>query len=127
MNEFISSADGMDHRSPLILILIIEDEMMILEMETFILERAGYRVCGFGSGEAALAAPTEQLREARLALVDAVFGGLEAVQALRKTNPQLKTAIVTGGSFESHPDVDMIIELPFRIEDLLRRVRELLS
>ncbi len=109
------------------LVLIIEDHFTLLELEKCIFERAGYRVCGFGSGEEALAAPSELLREARIALVDAVFGGLETIQALRKINPRIKTAIVTGRGFDPHPDIDMIVFLPFRHEELLHWVRELLS
>ena len=125
MNKLISLVDGMDDRPPLI--LIIEDEVMILEMETLILERAGCRVCGFGSGEEALAAPTDVLREVRVALVDAVFGGVDAVEALRRINPEIRTAIVTGMGFEPHPAVDRVIHLPFLAEDLVGHVRELLA
>lgn len=87
------------------LILLIEDDLGILMAEKIILERAGYRVCGFESSDKALAAPPEHLREVRLALVDAFFGGLEAVQALRKINPQMKTAILTGKGFDPHPEI----------------------
>jgi len=125
MNNPIPPAEGTDAPAPLI--LIIEDEEMILELERMVLTRSGYRVCGFGSGEAALAAPPELLREARVALVDAVFGGVEAVEALRRINPKLRTAIVTGMNFEPHPAVDRIIYLPFPLDELLQHVRELLS
>ena len=62
MNNPIPPAEGTDAPAPLI--LIIEDEEMILELERMVLTRSGYRVCGFGSGEAALAAPPELLRDA---------------------------------------------------------------
>ena len=125
MNNPMSPADGTDHRSPLI--LMIEDEEAILRLATFVLARAGYRVCGFGSGEAALAAPPELLREARAALVDAVFGGVETVEALRQINPEIKTAIVTAMGFEPHPAVDRVTHLPFLAQNLVEQLRELLQ
>jgi DNA-binding NtrC family response regulator len=113
------------NQSPLT--LIIEDEESLLVMEEVVLEQAGYRVCGFPSAEEALASPPEIIREADLALVDATFGGLPAVQALRRINPRIRTAIPTGLNFDPHPDVDRILAMPFSIEDLLREVRDLLG
>lgn len=110
-----------------LLVLIIEDLAPILEVEMKVLEMAGFQVQGFGSGEEALAAPTELLLEARIAFVDAVFGGLDAVKALRKINPQIKTVIVTGGTFEPHPQIDRIMLLPYSREDLIGVVHELLA
>ena len=109
------------------LILLIEDERPLLDLEAHVLEHFGYRVRGFGSGQEALAAGPEVLGEARLALVDAVFGGLETVLALRRINPQIKTVIVTGAEFEPHPEIDRIMPLPFQMEGLLHLVRELLA
>ena len=70
----------------------IEDERTLLDVEMRVLEHFGCRVRGFGSGQEALAAGPEVLCEARIALVDAVFGGLETVLALRRINPQISTS-----------------------------------
>ncbi|HEV8662723.1 MAG TPA: GAF domain-containing protein [Candidatus Methylomirabilis sp.] len=85
------------------LILLVEDEPLIREQYTDILQQAGYRVQAARDAEEGLAA----LKAARpdAVLLDVMMpgmGGLQALQQIRESNPDLPVLIVTASPTSEH-------------------------
>ena len=117
-------------------ILIIEDELSLLRLIGKVLERHGFRVMSFNSGNDALLAPEKVLRNAKLALVDDFMpgiDGLETIEALRRLNPTITTVIMTGYPEEYHSKnplwklVSHMLSKPFGPYDLIALIDKLLK
>lgn len=70
-------------------ILVVDDEPDILELITFNLERAGYRVTGVTTGEAALEAVGGTLPE--LVVLDLMLPGINGFDVCRKIKGDIRT------------------------------------
>lgn len=117
-------------------ILLVEDEDLVRKVVARILERAGYRVLVAANGAEAVAI-AEQLRGRVDALItDVVMPGIsgkEVAARMAGRFPDLKILFITGyteDEFLRNGILDQgraIMLKPFSPEDLLRRLREMLS
>ena len=117
-------------------ILVVEDEQPVRNMITEVLARNGYRILSAGDGEEALAVSSEMQDESiHLLITDMVMprlGGKELIERFKKQRPFSKILMVSGYSEESPQDLElpgmiMYLPKPFRIQQLLSTVRELLD
>jgi len=117
-------------------VLVVEDEPMILEMTTVMLEKLGYRVFSHASPQAAIEF-VEQHREAiQLLLTDVIMpemNGRDLADQLRAYCPDLKCLYMSGytGDVVAHhgvlDDRVVFIQKPFTQGDLSRKVRDALG
>ena len=117
-------------------LLLVEDEAAVRSSARRLLERYGYTVLEARHGADALRIAEEMGTEVDLVLTDLVMpemGGRELVERLRARRPTLKVlymsgytekAIASGGVMPSHTG---FVEKPFTVEQLLRRLREILD
>jgi two-component system cell cycle sensor histidine kinase/response regulator CckA len=112
-------------------ILVAEDEPLVRQVVTQILERAGYRVLGARNGKEAIELLRQNLGEVRLVLLDVMMpelSGPEAYYRIRQTLPELPVLFSSGYSNDARfahsvPRDCVLLEKPYRSEELLRAVR----
>ena len=115
-------------------VLVVEDTDMVREAARAALRRAGYQVVAAASGPEAL----ERLRAhggaVHLLLTDVRMPGMngpEVAEKVRLERPEVKVLFMTGYGGEvlddAHVDARDIVEKPFALDELARRVRERLS
>jgi len=118
-------------------ILAVDDDDVFRGALRVVLEAAGYTVLEAPDGEAGLRVYREH--GADLVLVDLFMperDGLEVIQALRATTPQLKIVAMSGGGRIGPRDMLTVaaalgasrtLRKPFESRDLLAAIRELLE
>ncbi len=116
-------------------ILFIEDEEMLGVVAKSTLEDAGYIVLWAKDGEQAVALYKEHHKEIALVITDMglpKLGGWEVFEQLRALNPKVQVVIASGFIADNlkrqmleHGAMD-IINKPYRLEDLLARVKKIL-
>jgi len=82
-------------------ILVVDDEQLVRELTTQVLERAGYEVLAVESAQQALELLTRD--DVDLVVTDVVMPGLSGVELLaeiRGTRSDLPVLLMTGGSHE---------------------------
>jgi PAS domain S-box-containing protein len=117
-------------------LLLVEDEAAVRSSARRLLERNGYTVLEARHGGDALRIAEESERPIDLVLTDLVMpemGGRELVERLRAHRPGLKVVFMSGYT-EKAIAVDGVmpahtgfVEKPFTVEQLMRRVREILD
>jgi two-component system, cell cycle sensor histidine kinase and response regulator CckA len=114
-------------------ILIVDDEKMVLEVSTELLESMGYRVYPTGSGQAAIAVYMEKRNEIDLVILDMIMPGMsggETLDRLREINAGIRVLLSSGYSNngEAQKILDRgcrgFLQKPFRIASLSLKVRE---
>ncbi|MCD6350774.1 MAG: PAS domain S-box protein [Armatimonadetes bacterium] len=124
----ISSDVGEGHR-----LLLVEDEDEVRESLATLLTQAGFAVTAVGN----VAAAIEALREESFDVVvtDLLMhggGGVAVVAATQELDPPIPTIVITGVSDETsvreaqEKGAALILPKPFRLSELIQRVRELL-
>lgn len=117
-------------------ILLIEDDEMVLTMTRLILEQAGYQVLEARRGAEAVVVARHHPDPIHLALSDLILpgiNGLELSRQLRVIRPELRFIFMSGYTDTSILDEEIVgietafLGKPFRREELLRRVREVLE
>ena len=115
-------------------ILLAEDEELVRQFATDILERLGYRVLVAASGDEAVALYRAHQDEVDLALLDMIMpgrSGLETLRVLRGITPGLKAILTSGYTEDQLPDYgksprpDAFLKKPYRsrvLADLIRQV-----
>jgi DNA-binding NtrC family response regulator len=114
-------------------LLVVDDEVEVLHFVRAILERAGYRVDAFESGESAYEAYAAAGADPfRLVVSDVVMPGLNGVDLARRLlrkDPQARVLFMSGhvSGDISQPDLANhafeLLPKPFRTEQLLRAVQ----
>lgn len=108
------------------LIVVADDEMLLTEMLTAVLEDAGYEVLAAAHGKAALDLVKEN--QPRLLITDfmmPVMTGLELAEALRQDSQftELPILLVTGAQgavARRHPELfTQVLDKPYNIQKLL--------
>jgi CheY-like chemotaxis protein len=117
-------------------LLLVEDEAAVRSSARRLLERSGYAVLEARHGGDAMRIAEESGRPIDLVLTDLVMpemGGRELVERLRAHRPGLKVLFMSGYT-EKAVTVDGVmppntgfVEKPFTVEQLIRRVREILD
>ena len=117
-------------------ILLVEDEESVRQLVRDTLESKGYRVLEADNGETGLKVAGAQQGKIELVITDVVMpglGGREMVEQLAKTRPETKVlylsgytedAILSDGTIEPGT---AFLQKPFTLQNLSRKVRELLG
>jgi two-component system cell cycle sensor histidine kinase/response regulator CckA len=113
-------------------VLLVEDEDIVRDLARRVLERSGYTVLACADGAAALAVAESHDGPIDLLLTDVVMPGLrgyEVAARVVETRPEIKVLYMSGYAEEApvgNPKVrgGPLIEKPFAIDVLTRRVRE---
>ena len=114
---------------------MVDDEEAVLYVARAALELAGYRVLTVANGAEAVGLARRQDGELSLMLLDVampIMGGIEAIPLIRQANPDLPIAVMTGlGDQTTQQRIRaldiVIIEKPFRADQLIARVETLLQ
>jgi len=114
-------------------ILIVEDDAMVREMVSEMLEAAGYTVLHAADGEEAIRILEERAEEIDLAMLDVIMpkmGGRQVYELIQKRWPHIPTVFSSGYAADA-PHADFVLEeglvlihKPYRIDALLQTVRE---
>jgi len=117
-------------------VLLVEDEQSVRQLVRETLEARGYRVLEAENGEAGLAVAARHEKPIDLVITDVVMpelGGRELAQRLVKARPQIKVlylsgytedAVVNDGTIDS---ANAFLQKPFTLQNLARKVREVLG
>ncbi len=117
-------------------ILLVDDESSIIDVCRDILTNLGYKIFIAGSGQEAIAIYTPNKDKIDLVILDMIMPGLngnETYNRLKSINPQVRVILSTGfsGGDQAQKILDNgcqgLIQKPFRIEDLSRKIREVLD
>ena len=117
-------------------ILAVDDSAVLLDAIARLLEIYGYKVLTAESGDQALTLYSEYLGEINVVLTDLVMPGMNGVELahrLKSINPEIKIIASTGFPPKTYqPEllelgVNVILEKPFEIEDLLSAIHEVIS
>jgi DNA-binding response OmpR family regulator len=115
-------------------ILIVDDEKLILQVLTRVLQRHGYTVGTAESGRAAVEKTRNQQYD--LALIDLKLpdiNGVELLKLLNATKPEMKKIVLTGDVVTEEKvqalckDADAVLMKPCRAEELLKTIDELMQ
>ncbi|HEU5170681.1 MAG TPA: response regulator [Gemmatimonadales bacterium] len=117
-------------------ILLVDDDEAVRRIAKRALSRSGYHVLEAAGGAEALDLYRRHGHAIRLLVTDVVMpeiGGVELVQRLCATEPDLRVLFISGHAEElvRRPDLmgrhQHFLRKPFTIEELTRMVRELLD
>ena len=117
-------------------ILLVEDEPLTLALTTRVLENLGYTVLSASTPEEAIRLADANPGEVPLLCTDVVMpgmSGLDLVQALKPSHPNLKCLYMSGYAanvISRHGVLDegvRFIQKPFLIADLAAKVRKALD
>ncbi|MBW1730177.1 MAG: PAS domain S-box protein [Deltaproteobacteria bacterium] len=117
-------------------ILLVDDEPSLLDICTFILTRAGYKVIQASDGSSALEIYRKKKDEISLIILDLIMPGIGGKQCLKKlleTNPEAKVIIVTGYSADESPGELLqlgargFLQKPYEMNQIAQVVREVLD
>jgi len=115
-------------------VLVVEDEAVLQELESLILEEAGYDVLTASNGAEALAVAGDHVLD--LLVVDVVMPGLsgpQLVAELAARGSDVPVVFISGYGADEVSNRGLLapnaalIEKPFHAEQFLRRVREVLD
>lgn len=117
-------------------ILLVDDDEAVLEVEQKMLETLGYHVFSTNRGKEAVKIYKEHKSTIRLIILDLIMpemSGVETFEQLKKINPVVKVLISSGFSVEDQAaqllnrGCEGFLQKPFGIEELSRKVREILG
>ncbi len=115
-------------------ILVIDDEEMIRESLSDILQSLGYEVLMADSGKEALRLLKEK-KAVHLAIVDFAMpqmNGIETIKLIRGINPKIKILLSSGHAdrdriMEEKIPIDGFLAKPYHITDLARKIKSVLK
>jgi CheY-like chemotaxis protein len=117
-------------------ILMVDDEEMVLDAGTQIIEAMGYRVLMANSGTEAVDIYAKNKENIDLVVLDMVMpemGGGETYDALKETDKDVKVLLSSGYSLDGEAEeimqrgCDGFIQKPFKVEELSKKLREILD
>jgi CheY-like chemotaxis protein len=117
-------------------ILVVDDEEMIRQLGADILEDIGYKILFASQGEEAIEIYQSSGEKIDLVILDVVMpgiGGKETFLALKELNPDIKVLLSSGYSTDGgvgeilKEGVGGFIQKPYRDEELIKKVREILD
>jgi CheY-like chemotaxis protein len=112
-------------------ILMVDDEDVLLTMGQMILSSFGYRVLTANSGEKALELFKNSGMPIDLVITDLVMpnmSGRELTESLRRISPTVRIVCTSGYlRSSSRDDEELYLQKPFTSQDLLRKVKEVLT
>jgi PAS domain S-box-containing protein len=117
-------------------VLVVEDERAVREQAVLVLDSYGYRVLDAADGQAALDLSRSHEGPIDLLLTDVIMPGMngrELADLLQPERPEMQVLYMsgyTGDAIAHHgvlADKSAFLPKPFTLEDLLRKVREVLD
>ncbi len=117
-------------------LLLIDDEEMIIEVGQELLENLGYTLLTAKSGEEAITIyqkDSNRIDGVILDMIMPVMGGSEIYDRLKAINPDIKVLLSSGYSIDGLAKTimakgcDGFIQKPFSLEDLSKKLREILD
>jgi CheY-like chemotaxis protein len=117
-------------------VLVVDDEPMVRHLARSVLERKGYRVLTAVDGLEALRIYGAQAPVIDLVLLDYTMPGMTGLQVfhkLREINPAVRVIFSSGHTMDSDSEVLLaaggraFVAKPYRVDDLVRRVRQVLD
>ena len=117
-------------------ILMVDDDEIILNMSSKILEKLGYRVLRATSGKKALEVYEAEKGGIDLVILDVVMpgmGGGETFDRIRAIDPQAKVLLLSGYSLDDEAGeilkrgCEGFIEKPFKVKDLSLKIKAILE
>ena len=117
-------------------VLLVDDENIIVELGTDMLQDLGYEVVACRDGVEAVARYREDWPQIDLVILDVVMpklGGRDAFAAMRKINPALKVLVSSGYSLDGEAREILddgalgFLQKPFNQAELARKVAEALG
>ncbi len=118
-------------------ILVIDDDFYVREMLKTVLEDSGYDVLEAADGNIGVKLFSEH--KVDLIITDIIMPekeGLEAIQEVRKTSPDVKIIAISGGAkvgpttylkLAEHFGANRVFQKPIHISELLGNIKELLN
>jgi CheY-like chemotaxis protein len=117
-------------------ILYVDDETMLLEVGSELLEMVGYKVQTADSGKKAVDIFQRDKDEIDLVLFDMIMPGMnggELFDKLKEIRPDIKTILSSGYSIDGQAQeimergCDGFIQKPFDVKNLSRKIRSILE
>jgi CheY-like chemotaxis protein len=116
-------------------VLLVDDERMIIDVSGPMLEKLGYRVVIAQSGQEAVDVVSDEERPLDLVILDLVMPGMDGratFDRIRRIRPELPVLLSSGYAVNSqateilHKGCEGFIQKPFNINELSRKIREIL-
>jgi len=117
-------------------VLLVDDEQLIIDVESKLLQRMGYRVLTAGNGNQAIEIYRQKKGTIAIVILDMIMpqlSGGEVYDRLKEIDPQVKVLLSSGYSVDSQA-ADILrrgcngfIQKPFRPEALSKKIRAILS
>jgi PAS domain S-box-containing protein len=117
-------------------ILLVDDEEIIIETATIMLEKVGYRVSGCRSAKEAIEFYKDNWQSIDLVILDIVMpelSGKDTFIALKQINPEVKVLLSSGYSVNGEAQkildegVKAFIQKPYRLIELSQVINEVLT
>jgi PAS domain S-box-containing protein len=117
-------------------VLLVDDEDMILDVGTQILEKMGHKVMKAKSGQEAIEIYEKHRDLINLVILDMIMpgvGGGETYDRIKTINPEVKVLLSTGYSINGQATQILergcngFIQKPFRMKELSHKIREVLD
>ena len=116
--------------------LLIDDEEMILDVGSEMLEALGYKVMTAAGGKLGLKIYEQNRDKIDLVILDMImpeFGGADTFEALRRIDPSIRVLLSSGYSVEGQAKEIIqngckgFIQKPFSMTELSRKIRRILN
>jgi CheY-like chemotaxis protein len=113
-------------------VLVVDDEVVIRDLTTDILEERGYEVLLAASGEEAIQRVVSEGDRLDLVILDLIMPGMNGIETLRRireVRPEVRVLLSSGYRPETlqseveRSDVVGFVQKPYRVNDLLQAVR----
>jgi CheY-like chemotaxis protein len=117
-------------------ILMVDDEEIVLDAGSLMLERLGYRVLTAGGGKEAVEMFEQNGDGIDMVILDMIMpdmGGGETYDLLKVKKPGIRVLLSSGYSLDYQAKeildrgCDGFIQKPFRLEDLSKKIREIMD
>jgi PAS domain S-box-containing protein len=117
-------------------VLLVDDEEIILEVASELLQELGYRTCMARNGLEAVETYLNHQDEIDVVILDMIMPGMsggETYDKIRQINPEVKTLLASGYSLDDRASQILrcgcngFIQKPFNLEELSCKLREVLD
>jgi two-component system cell cycle sensor histidine kinase/response regulator CckA len=117
-------------------ILLVDDEAMIIEVGTLMLQKLGYTALTARSGQMALELLAQKSVDIDLIILDMIMPGMSGAETfnnIKKAHPRAKVLLSSGYSINGQAieilrrGCDGFIQKPFSLNDLSQKISELLG
>jgi len=117
-------------------ILLVDDEEMIIEVATAMLEKLGYQVIAARSGDEAISTTAEPGAVFDLVILDMIMPGMDGgkvFEKIRETKPAVPVILSSGYAVDGQATEIMnkgcngFIQKPFNLSELSQKIRQILD